>query len=238
MWPSLDLPHFPAIFNGRTWLHSYFVVLVIHQACEPMWPHSSNAHSPSFSYTLTTSSFSFPHISHLENQRNLLHTLRYWGIRPMMEGEGFHFPVHCWDVSNTTWSKVLMGKQLLHSVDQRAVKRTERGILWPGWSTWWPHAIRRKKKEKKKTPGCTMSAFHTVLYIICFWYLTCETCEVIATHRFRPDIVTTLCVDDILLWGGEDGSRLDIFWSLDNQKKSFCLKENFLWRKKTRQVSD
>lgn len=53
----------------------------------------------------------------------------------MTEGEGFHFPVHCWSVSNTTWSKVLMGKQLLHFVDWRAVKRTERGILWPGWST-------------------------------------------------------------------------------------------------------
>lgn len=32
MWPSLDLSHFPVIFNGSTWLRSYFVALLF---CSP-----------------------------------------------------------------------------------------------------------------------------------------------------------------------------------------------------------
>lgn len=128
-------------------------------------------------------------ISCLENKHDLFLTLCCYEIRPM-RGEGFHFPVHCWGVSNTTWSKVLMGKQLLYFEDWGTVKHTERGILCPGWSTWWPHAIQKARER-------TMSTIHTV--ILSLFFLLNKEYEVSATHRFCPDIVTTLSVDHILL---------------------------------------
>lgn len=57
-------------------------------------------------------------------------------------------------------------------------------------------------KRKKNTSVHNVRFSYSVTYHLLLIFK--ETCEVIATHRFRPDIVTTLSVDDILLCGGEE----------------------------------
>lgn len=61
-----------------------------------------------------------------------------------------------------------------------------------------------KEKERKNTRVHNVHFSYSVTHhLLLIFKETC--CEVTATHRFRPDIVTTLSVDDILLCGGRGG---------------------------------
>lgn len=97
-----------------------------------------------------------------KNKHYLFLTLYYCGLKPNpMMGEGFQFPVHFCSVSNTTWSKLLMERQLLYFKDERVGKHTERAIV-PRveylMSSCSP--INLPPTEKARV----MSPIHTVLY--------------------------------------------------------------------------
>lgn len=87
-------------------------------------------------------------------------------------------------------------------------------------------STKEKERRKKKKPTRVHNVRFSYSVIHHLLLIFKETCEVFATHRFRPDIVTTLSVDDILLRGG--GRSLDIVLESETiKRKVFVLKQ--LW---------
>lgn len=208
-------------------------------ACEPMWPHSSNSLTvvhPLWNHFLLFLPF---HIQTTNATFSIRYTSEEWGRR--RRGRGFIFQciagawvaphgLECWWGSSCC---VLCVKE-----QWKALKE---GYCCQGGA---PDDLMQYegKRPTIKTPGCTTSAFHMALCIICFWYCAVQffrlfcccnyvyfptvgprkflffffskgTSEVVATHRFSSNIVTTLSVDDVLLQGGGDESHLDVFLS-------------------------
>ena len=210
--------HHLVVFNGNTWF-SFFILWSLHNKtplnrCHPaVNTQTQPTVSPAQSLIkkLVLSGFFF--FAHIFKHRKQiqpfsLHYATMESGQSQWWGRGlFKFPVHCCGVSNTTRPEVLMGSQLLYFVERGVGKHTERGILCPGWSTWWLHAA------KKHAWGKITRATSTPLLFYCSdFYLQRRVLMSMdgkfpwAAHRFSSDVVATLSVDDILLWR-EDGLR-------------------------------
>lgn len=222
MWPSsFDLSHSPAIFQ---WQHT--IALLFCGPCETpsLWtnvtPQRQQTHTTAL-ILLHWSDFLLFLTFHIQ-KTNATFSIHYatLALRPMMEGEGFHFQCiagkwviphgpKCWWGSSCCilWTRELWNILKGEYCGQGGV----------------PDDLMQHegKRQKKYTMVHSVRSSYSVLYRLLLIFK--ETCEVIATHRFGPDIVTTLSVDDVLLWARRWITFRHFFWeSGDNRKKSFC----------------